>query len=205
MNPDLKSLLTSATPARLALAGLALWGGLASAHVALEPASAPAGSSYRAAFRVGHGCDGWPTTGITVLMPVGVQGAKPMPKPGWTLATRTDTLATPYASHGKTVTEDVAEVSWVAQTPQAALPDAHYDEFVLRVGLPAQAGPLWFKVVQTCGDGQQQRRTSWDQVPAAGTSTKGLKTPAVLLRVESPAPAPALAVPAPAHPGHVHH
>lgn len=153
-------------------------------HVVLEQQTAKVSESFRAVFRVGHGCDGLPTTGITVQIPPGVQGAKPMPKPGWTLTVRKEKLATPYSSHGKQVTEDVAEVSWTAASPEAALPEAFYDEFVLRAGLPANAGPLWFKVVQDCKDGAKTGRNAWTQVPADGVSTKGLKSPAALLQVE---------------------
>jgi len=164
----------------------------ASAHVVLEQRSAAAGSNYRAAFRVGHGCDGLATTGISVRIPAGVKGAKPMPKPGWVLAVRSETLATPYTSHGKQITTDVVEISWSAATSQAALPDTHYDEFVLRATLPATPGALWFKVIQTCDDGGHSGRNEWVQVPAEGTSTKGLPLPAALLEVE-PVAAPAAA------------
>lgn len=151
----------------------------ASAHVVLEDQAALAGSSYRATFRVGHGCDGSPTTAIRVVLPAGVRGAKPMPKAGWTLAVRREVLAQPYDSHGKTVRDDVVEISWTASAPEHALPDAWYDEFVLRATLPAQAGPLWFRVLQTCAGSQ----LDWTDIPARGTSIRGLKTPAVLLDV----------------------
>ena len=174
---------------KFTVAGAALFGllatGLTSAHVVLEVPSAQAGSSYRAAFRVGHGCEGSATTGITVQLPSGFAGAKPMPKAGWTLSTTLARLDTPYASHGKTVEEDVTMVSWTANGHENALPEAWYDEFVLRGGLPATVGPLWFKVLQTCEKG----RNDWVQIPAAGNSTKGLKTPAVLLEVVEATPA----------------
>lgn len=151
----------------------------ASAHVVLEDQAALAGSSYRAAFRVSHGCNGSPTTGVKVSMPAGVRGAQPMPKPGWTLAIRREALARPYSSHGKTVSEDVVEISWTANSPADALQDGWYDEFVLRAGLPEQEGALWFRVLQTCAQGQ----LDWAEIPAQGTSTRGLKAPAVLLEV----------------------
>jgi uncharacterized protein YcnI len=151
----------------------------ASAHVVLDAPVALAGSSYRAAFRVGHGCDGSPTTGIRVFIPAGVHGAQPMPKPGWTLATRRVTLAQPYTSHGKTIREDVAEVTWTANSPEQALPADWYDEFVLRATLPAQADTLWWRVLQTCAKGQQD----WADVPAEGQSEHSLKTPAARLDV----------------------
>lgn len=150
-----------------------------SAHVVLEDQAALAGSSYRAAFRVGHGCNGSPTTAIRVLLPAGVRGAKPMPKAGWTLTTRRAALAQPYSSHGKTISEDVVEVSWTASSPAYALQDDWYDEFVLRASLPEQAGPLWFRVEQLCAAG----RLDWAEIPAEGSSTRGLKAPAVLLEV----------------------
>ncbi|MBX9872372.1 MAG: YcnI family protein [Burkholderiaceae bacterium] len=159
---------------------VALFGITAShAHVVLEEPAALAGSSYRASFRIGHGCAGSPTTGIRVFIPAGVRGAKPMPKAGWTLSTQRAPLAQPYDNHGKTVREDVVEVSWTVQNPAHALPDDWYEEFVLRATLPAQAGALWFRVLQTCASGQ----LDWADIPAQGTSTRGMKTPAALLDV----------------------
>ena len=157
---------------------------LAFSHVVLEQQTAKVGESHRAVFRVGHGCDGLPTTGIAVQIPAGVQGAKPMPKPGWMLVVRKEKLAQPYTSHGKQITEDVVEVIWTATGPEHALPEAFYDEFVLRVGLPSSAGPLWFKVIQSCKDGDKLGENAWNQVPPTGTSVKGLKSPATLLQVQ---------------------
>jgi periplasmic copper chaperone A len=157
----------------------------ARAHVALDTPSATAGAYYKAVLMVGHGCEGGqPTHTVTVRVPAGFKGAKPMPKPGWALSIRREPLAQPYTSHGKQITDDVTEVVWTARSVEAHLPDAQYDEFVLRGQLPAAAGPLWFKVQQLCPSGQ----LDWADVPASGTSTKGLKSPAVLLNVEPAAP-----------------
>lgn len=160
----------------LALCGLSA---AAQAHVVLAEPVALANTSYRAAFRVGHGCEGRPTTAIRVSLPAGFQGAKPMPKAGWALRTRLEKIAQPYNSHGKTITDDVVEVTWTATAPEHALPDAWYDEFVLRGQLAVPGGALWFKVLQTCDQGA----TDWAEVPSHGTSTKGMKAPAVLLDV----------------------
>ena len=84
-----------------------------------------------------------------------------------------------FSSHGKTVTDDVSEITWTATAKMHGLPDAHYDEFVLRGGLPAAAGPMWFQVMQTCEKGS----IDWAEVPATGASTQGLKFPAALLEV----------------------
>ena len=56
------------------------------AHVSLEQGTAAVGAIYRANFRVPHGCEGHATTiRITVQLPEGVTGARPMPKAGWSL------------------------------------------------------------------------------------------------------------------------
>ncbi len=161
------------------------WTAAVFAHVTLEQSGAAAGSIYKATLRVGHGCDGTATLAFKVLVPAGFQGAKPMPKAGWALTTTVDKLAKPYDSHGKTVTDDVTAVTWTASAKEFYLPDAHFDEFVLRGQLPEQAGTLWFKVLQSCEKGSND----WSELPASGTSTKGLKTPAALLLVK-PAEAP---------------
>ena len=163
-------------------------------HIVLETSTAPAGSNYKAVFQVGHGCQGAATTGITVWIPAGFQGAKPYPKAGWTLAVKQEKLAKHHDNHGKPVTEDVSVVSWTAGSKDAALQDAFFDDFMLRGKLPETAGPLWFKVLQTCEKG----RLDWSDVPAADASSKGLKFPALLLEVTGPETAVA-AGSAPAH------
>ena len=157
----------------------------AQAHVTLETARAPAGSYYKAVFRVGHGCDGSPVRQLIVNIPAGVRGAKPMAKPGWRIEIDRATRAQPYTSHGRTVTEDVAQIRFTG----GPLPDAHYDEFALSVKLPDEAGPLYWKVSQVC----EQGRVDWVELPQPGQSLHDLKAPAALLEV----------VPA-EHAGHVH-
>jgi len=148
------------------------------AHIVLAEPAALANTSYRATLRVGHGCDGASTSAIRVTMPTGFRGAKPMPKAGWVLSVKSAKLDQPYDDHGKPVTQDVSEISWTAASRDHWLPDAFYDEFVLR-GLPVLAGPMWFKVLQTC----DKASTHWAELPASGTSTDKLKNPAALLEV----------------------
>jgi copper(I)-binding protein len=45
--------------------------------------------------------------------------------------------------------------------------------------VPRQAGPMWLKVTQHCG----AVSANWVDIPPQGTSTEGMKTPAVLLHV----------------------
>ena len=160
-------------------AGALLACGAAHGHVTLETPTAFAGSGYKAVLRVGHGCEGSATHTLIVDVPAGFRGAKPMPKPGWKIAIRRAPLAQPYESHGKTISDDVVQISWTASAPENALPDAQYDEFVLRGSAPEQAGPAWFKVRQLCEKGEW----NWVETPGSGSSTQGLKAPAVLLDV----------------------
>ncbi|WP_075795499.1 YcnI family copper-binding membrane protein [Massilia putida] len=141
---------------------------LAHAHITIAPASAPAGAYQTIVFKVGHGCDGSATTGITVLLPDGVT-AKPMPKPGWTINLVEGKLATPLQIHGKTITSAVREIAWRG----GPLPDAYYDEFTLQAKLPDLPARYVFKVGQQCEKG----RTDWSDVDPAS------KTPAPVLEV----------------------
>jgi uncharacterized protein YcnI len=128
---------------------------LAHAHITVAPATAPAGAYQTLVFKVGHGCAGSATTGITVQLPEGVT-AKPMPKPGWTIS-----LAP-------------REISWRG----GPLPDAYYDEFTIQARLPDAPGRLVFKVGQQCEKG----RMDWADVgPESKTPAPVLEvTPAAM-------------------------
>lgn len=153
--------------------------GLAQAHTTLEYPVATAGQSYKAIFKVGHGCGTSPTRQIVVDIPAGVQGAKPMPKAGWRLEVTRQTLAKPYISHGRTVIEDVTRISWTAKTAEDLLPNGHYDEFVLVATLPDQAGMMYWPVQQLC----EQERMDWTEIPKAGQKSADLKAPAAALEL----------------------
>lgn len=165
-------LITAATALTLALSMSA------HAHVTLEQPEAEAGQSYKAVLRVGHGCEGSATTRISVMLPPGFRGAKPMPKAGWRLETRREALSQPYERHGRRISDELVEVSWTALGEDNYLQDAWYDEFTVRGTVPSEAsGPLWFKVKQQCLKGEWL----WVEVPASGDSTRGLKAPAARL------------------------
>ncbi|MBP2232240.1 uncharacterized protein YcnI [Azospirillum agricola] len=164
--------MTGTTRAALAAALLLALPATALAHATLETAQAPSGSYYKAVIRIGHGCDGSPTTTVRVRVPEGVVAVKPMPKSGWTLSTVEGTYATPYENHGQTITKGVTEVVWTGGT----LPDAWYDEFVFRAKLPEKAAGtvLHFPIVQECEKGVHR----WIEIPEPGRSTDDYKEPA---------------------------
>lgn len=153
--------------------------GSASAHVTLEYQVAPAGASYKASFKVGHGCGASPTRQLVVDIPASMRGAHPMPKAGWALEVQRDKLAQPTTSHGRTVAEDVVRVTWTAKTPDDMLPSAHYDEFVLVAQAPEQAGTVYWPVRQVCAEG----KNDWTEVPQPGQKLSDLKSPAAALEI----------------------
>lgn len=148
--------------------------GTAFAHVTLEMAEAKVGGSYKAVFRVGHGCEGAPSTTIRIRIPEGVISAKPMPKAGWDLKTVKGAYAKAYDYYGTPTKEGVKEVVWSGGN----LPDDFYDEFTMRVYLTADLPTgemLYFPAVQECPDGKAER---WIEIPAAGKVADDYEMPA---------------------------
>jgi periplasmic copper chaperone A len=145
------------------------------AHVVLAEPTATAGSYYRATFKVGHGCEGSSTTAISITIPDGFANVKPMPKPGWVIETKMEKLSKPIESHGRKITESVRQVTWRG----GPLLDQHYDEFVMMMKLPEQAGKSWFPVLQVCEKGINE----WTEIPSPGKTRKDLKTPAAELEI----------------------
>ncbi|HRO51280.1 MAG TPA: DUF1775 domain-containing protein [Hyphomicrobium sp.] len=174
----MKRSFSSRTAATLALFPLvALAGGPAGAHVTLEQREAAPGAAYKAVLKVPHGCGASPTQAIRVEIPEGFFNVKPMPKPGWSLDTVKGPYATSYSLHGRTLTEGVKEITWA----EGNLPDEHYDEFVAAGFLGkelAGGSALYFKVTQTCAEGERQ----WAEVPD-GTDGQKLASPAAVLRL----------------------
>lgn len=109
----------------------------ASAHVAVQPTEARAGSYQVLRFGVGHGCDGAATTAVRIEIPEGIAAARPQPKAGWALDIRKD---------GARVTA----ITW-AEAGQGGLPADQFEEFVMLVKLPAESGALAFPAIQSCG------------------------------------------------------
>jgi periplasmic copper chaperone A len=142
------------------------------AHITLEQREAPAGSTYKAVLRVGHGCEGSPTIAVRVQIPDGMIAVKPMPKPGWELDTRIEPYPEPVPYFDQTLTEGVREIAWTG----GSLPDAWYDEFVFRGMLPdGEAGTtIYFPVVQECDAGGHR----WIEIPAEGKTADEYEEPA---------------------------
>lgn len=156
-----------------AAAALALVAVPAAAHVTLEVQQATANATYRAVFRVPHGCEGAATTRVSVRLPEGVRQARPMPKAGWTLRV----VARGEAPGGHGAIPDAAEIIWEG----GRLAHEHYDEFVVRMTLPDRPGELLhLPVVQECEGGAT---SAWVEIPEAGRRVSEYRHPAPALRL----------------------
>lgn len=146
--------------------------GYVSAHVSITPPEAPKDSYQKLSFNITHGCGESPTIEVTVYIPEQLQGAKPIPKPGWTLEINKQVLAKSYTSHGKEIKSDVRKISWKG----GVLPNEYADEFSIRVKLNANVGDLPVVVHQICEVGKWE----WSELPSSG---KRLVSPAPILKV----------------------
>ncbi|HWL58075.1 MAG TPA: copper chaperone PCu(A)C [Paracoccus sp. (in: a-proteobacteria)] len=145
------------------------------AHASFETSEAPAGSTFKAVIRIGHGCDGKPTRALRVRIPDGFYDAKPMPKPGWQLKTVTGDYARPFDNHGTQMKRGVREIVWSG----GELPDDWYDEFTFRGSVGPEVVPgstIYFPTVQECGGNAKE---AWIDV----TGAEGAANPAPALHV----------------------
>lgn len=141
------------------------------AHATLATSTAPAGSHYKGVLKVGHGCEGEATHTLRVQLPLEMQRAKPMPKPGWDLELKRQQLDTPYDYYGSEITEDVRELVWSGGN----LSDDYYDEFVFTARLAGEPGQtLYVKTIQQCVNGEQR----WVEIPVKGQDPHDLEHPA---------------------------
>lgn len=150
----------------------------AAAHAVLERKEATPNAAYRGVVQIMHGCDGRPTTRVSVTIPEGVTGAKPMPKPGWEITTVKSAYARPYPSFHGQVTEGVTRITWSG----GSLPDDQVDEFTFFARVSDAFAPgatIHFPVEQDCTEGGYR----WSEVPAEGQGAQALKSPAPAVRV----------------------
>ena len=147
----------------------------ASAHVSATASTTAAGAYTVVTFSTAHGCEGSPTTGLTITIPDGINSVSPTVNPNWDVAKNEVQLAEPITdSHGASVTERVSDVVYTAKTPLA---DGYRDTVSLQLQLPedAEGESLAFPVLQTCETGS----TAWDQPTVEGEDEPELPAPVV--------------------------
>ncbi len=167
------------TTALGATAGLLMLGlGSAQAHVSATPSETAAGAYSLVTFAVGHGCDGSPTTSLTITLPDELDSATPTVNPNWTISTATQKLDTPRTlANGSKISERTSAITYTAKTPLA---DHERDTFTLSLQLPDTAGTtLHFPTLQKCESGE----TNWNEIPAAGADHDSVDAPAPELAI----------------------
>ncbi|MCK5890847.1 MAG: YcnI family protein [Aeromicrobium sp.] len=171
----------------LGLGAATLAAGAASAHVTVTPSTTASGAYSLLTFSNPHGCDGSPTTKVSISIPDGIYAVTPTRHADYTIEKVMEPLADPVDDgHGGEYTERVSEVVYTATTP---LPDGYRDAFELQLKLPeGEAGEqLAFPTIQTCETGE----TAWIDETVEGEP-------------EPDAPAPAFTLTAATDDGHGH-
>jgi uncharacterized protein YcnI len=145
----------------------------ASAHVTVTPSDTAAGAYTILTFSVPHGCEGSPTSGITIQIPEEILSVTPTRNPLYDVEKTMVQLDEPVEdAHGNSITERVGQVTYTTDVP---LPDDQRDAFELSLQLPDAAGEtLAFPVIQTCVKGE----TGWTETAAEGQNPEELEHPA---------------------------
>jgi periplasmic copper chaperone A len=157
------------------LAGAALVAApAAGAHVTTNPSTAPAGGVLKVQFQVPHGCEGSPTTSVSVRMPAGVGSVKPEVEPGWQISVKEGRLPEPVEVFGETVTEGVTEVTWTG----GPLADDQFTDFGINMLISGEPGETkYFPTVQRCRQGVHR----WITIPVEGQEEPDEPAPGVEL------------------------
>jgi hypothetical protein len=115
----------------------------AAAHFTLERSSLPAGSLEVVVFRLGHGCEGSPTTALRIELPAGLLAVHPRAKAGWRIEIEP-------AADGRR--GQPRAITWRG----GPLPSDEFDEFAVMMKLPSTPGRLVFPALQTCEEGSER-------------------------------------------------
>lgn len=155
----------------------------ASAHVAVTPDRADAGSTPVLEFRVPNERP-VTTNAVRIVIPdtAPVAIARPLATPGWTTAVATEPVAPPLVIDGREVTEVVRSVTWAG----GAIAVGGAETFSVELGPLPGPGPIAFRAVQTYADGEIVR---WNQPVEPGGNEP--ERPAPTLTVDpDPTPPP---------------
>jgi len=156
---------------------------VAAAHVSVNPDSAVPGEPATVAFRVPNERDDVSTVRVEVVFPADRPLAVATPKAvsGWTVdVTKTPADEPIDTGHG-TATEAVSSIVWTG----GEIRPGTYEEFPVRIRMPAEPGTLVFRALQTYSGGEVVR---W--IDVAGEGQPEPEHPAPVVTVAAPEPAP---------------
>ena len=127
----------------------------ASAHISVEPSSAPRGSVSKVTFRVPNERPA-STTKIELQLPPDqpFTSVTVLPLPGWTYSLERTTLAAPMKTERGDVTDIVSKITWSGGT----IKTGEFQEFTISGGpLPSSGDHVVFKALQTYDTGEVVR------------------------------------------------
>lgn len=150
----------------------------AGAHVTVNPPEAAAGGFAKLTFRVPNERDDAGTTSVEINLPEDhpIAFVSVKPTPGWQYSVERRTLEEPIESHGTSITEVVAKVTFSG----GRIAPGEFQEFDLSVGpLPEDAEMLEFPAIQTYENGAEVVR--WIEEPLEDGSEPERPAPVLAL------------------------
>lgn len=129
------------------------------------------------AVRVGHGCEGSPTTAVEVFLPKNSSSVKPAYSSELTISNTTREVSPPIIQHGVTINSTINSIKW--EFTKAPLPDNRFIDLFFQMRTPVYSetdgGKVYFPVIQTCQNGT----VKWDMIPKSNEEEP--KSPAPLV------------------------
>ncbi len=134
----------------------------AAAHVTVDPASAPKGSSVKLSFLVPNEAAAARVTQVQIAFPTPpntpIASVAVESKPGWTIRVTRRQVAPPIQTDDGTVSSIVSIVTWKARTPADAIEPEQFGAFTIQAdGLPDDRDEVVFRAIQTYSDGSVER------------------------------------------------
>ena len=150
----------------------------ASAHVTIEPPSAPKGTDAVISFVVPNEMENANTTQVQVVFPTDhlIPDASTQPVAGWTPRSQMAHSDKPLQTDHGTTNDYVQSITWSG----GSIPPGQFQEFAIALGLPDDASSLTFKALQTYSNGQIVR---WIETRGAGQPEP--ENPAPVLQLTS--------------------
>jgi uncharacterized protein YcnI len=162
----------------------------ASAHVTVDPGTAPKGAGDQVlTFRVPNEMDNANTNQVKIQLPQDhpIAAVDVLAMPGWTTKVETVHLATPIKTDDGTVTDVPSVITWSG----GQIKPGEYGEFrVLAMGLPNDTDSLTFKTVQGYDNNQE---VSWIDATVAGQAMPAHPAPVLTLTAAAAGDVAALA------------
>jgi periplasmic copper chaperone A len=132
----------------------------ASAHVTLQPNTAPADGFARLDVRVPNERDDAGTVKVDLQLPPGFAFVSYEPRPGWKVTTKRVKLDEPIeVEGGLSVDEGIGQITWTGEGDEGVIAPGQFVDFGLSLRMPkGEAGDkLTFKALQTYDDGDVVR------------------------------------------------